>query len=92
MFDNYLIGYRDRSALLDPALHREVYVGGIIKATVVDDGRVIGIWRTVRTTTTHTVEVTPFARLTRAQRTGIEAERAAIERYLDRPVGLLIVK
>ena len=45
MFDNYLIGYRDRTAMLDPARQPQVYVGGIIKATVVCDGRVIGIWR-----------------------------------------------
>jgi hypothetical protein len=90
MFDNYVIGYRDRAALLDPARHGEVYVGGMIKATVVDDGRVIGSWRIERTAATATVEITPFERLSRAQRSGIEAERAAIERYLGRPVGLAV--
>src|SRR6204780_109158 len=49
MFDNYLLGYRDRTAMLDPGRHPQVYVGGIIKASVVCDGRVIGIWRLERT-------------------------------------------
>lgn len=90
MFDNYLIGYRDRTAMLDPALHAKVYVGGIIKATVVRDGRVIGIWRLDRSGRMTTIRITPFEPLRRPQRRDLDEERADIERFLGRPVGLTI--
>jgi hypothetical protein len=90
MFDNYLIGYRDRTALLDPALHASVYVGGIIKATVVRDGRVIGSWRLDRSARSTTIRITPFEAIPRQQHAELERERADIERFLGRPVGLAI--
>lgn len=88
MFDNYLIGYRDRTAMLDPRLHARVYVGGIIKATVVCDGRVIGLWRLDRTPRSATIRVTPFEPLTRRYAGELDRERADIERFLGRPAGL----
>jgi hypothetical protein len=93
MFDNYLLGYRDRTAMLDPALHAQVYVGGIIKATVVCDGRVIGSWRldrSARAGGSATVRVTPFEPFSRRHRTELERERTDLERFLGRPVGLTI--
>jgi len=90
MFDNYLLGYRDRTAILDPRLHPQVYVGGIIKATVVCDGRVIGIWRLDRATRKAAVRVTPFASFTRRHLDELDRERADIERYLGRPVALAV--
>jgi len=90
MFDNYLLGYRDRSAMLDPVLHPLVYVGGIIKATVVCDGRVIGSWRLERTGRSATIRVTPFERFDHRQRDELERERANLERFLARTVALTI--
>ena len=88
MFDNYLLGYRDRTAMLDPRLHDRVYVGGIIKATVVGDGRVLGSWRLDRSTRSVTIRVTPFEPFTRGHHDGLDRERADIERFLGRPVAL----
>jgi hypothetical protein len=90
MFDNYLLGYRDRTALLEPARHPQVYVGGIIKATVVSDGRVIGIWRLDRSARNAAIRVTPFEAFNRRHHGELDRERADIERYLGRPVGLAI--
>lgn len=90
MFDNYLIGYRYRSAMLDPGLHSLVYVGGIIKATVVCDGRVIGIWRLERSGRSATILITPFEPLSRRHRGQLEQERADIERFFGRPTGLTV--
>jgi len=88
MFDNYLIGYRDRTAMLDPRLHGRVYVGGIIKATVVCDGRVIGSWRLDRAPRSATIRVTRFEPFTRRHGDELDRERADVERFLGRPVGL----
>jgi Winged helix DNA-binding domain len=90
MFDNYLLGYRDRTAMLDPGRHPQVYVGGIIKASVVCDGRVIGIWRLDRAARTAAVRVTPFEPFTRRHRDELDRERADVERFVGRPVGLAI--
>jgi hypothetical protein len=88
MFDNYLLGYRDRTAMLAVALQQRVYVGGIIKATVVCDGRVLGSWRLDRSGRSATVRVTPFEPFTRAHHDGLDRERSDIERFLGRPVAL----
>ena len=88
MFDNYLLGYRDRTAMLDPAMQDRVYVGGIIKATVVCDGRVIGRWRLDRSKRSATVRVNPFEPFTARHREGLDRERADIERFLGLPLAL----
>jgi hypothetical protein len=90
MFDNYLLGYRDRTAMLDDRRHAQVYVGGIIKATVVCDGRVIGSWRLARSGRAAAIRVTPFERFTPRHHGELERERADIQRFLGRPVGLEI--
>jgi hypothetical protein len=89
MFDNYLIGYRNREAMLDPGLHAQVYVGGIIKASIVCDGRVIGIWRLERRgAATPTIRVTAFEALRRRHRLELERERADLERFFAAPIAL----
>jgi len=46
-FDEYLLGYRDRSASLDPANAQKVQAGsnGIFLGTIVVNGRVVGTWK-----------------------------------------------
>lgn len=87
-FDNYLIGYRDRSLIIDEEHRSAVYVGGVIKPTVLIDGRVAGIWRLTRKAQAAVVTVEPFTPLTRANRAAIEAEVADIGRFLDTPITL----
>jgi hypothetical protein len=74
--------------MLDPRWQDQVYVGGIIKATVVCDGRVIGRWRLDRTSRSAAVRVTPFEPFSRRHREELGRERADIERFLGRPVAL----
>lgn len=46
-FDEFVIGYRDRSAQLDPDLERTIVPGGngVFTNTLVIQGRVVGTWR-----------------------------------------------
>jgi hypothetical protein len=45
-FDEYLVGYKDRSAVIDPAYVKRVNAGGwILNPTIVVDGEVIGTWK-----------------------------------------------
>lgn len=46
-FDEYILGYRDRSAMLDPAVAAKTVIGsnGMMLPTVVIDGVVAGTWK-----------------------------------------------
>lgn len=46
-FDEFLLGYADRSLVLDPAFADRIAPGGngVFRPTVVHDGRVVGTWR-----------------------------------------------
>ena len=78
-FDEFLVGYRDRSAVLDPAHGRKVNAGGgMLSPAVVIDGRIVGTWRRAIASDAVRVTVSPFARLTARER---EAIRAAADRY-----------
>ena len=45
-FDEYLVAYRNRSAALDPAHGRQVIgINGLVNASIVVDGRVVGTWK-----------------------------------------------
>ncbi|MFG2050387.1 winged helix DNA-binding domain-containing protein [Micromonospora sp. NPDC048935] len=83
-FDEYLLGYRDRTLMLDPAHQAAVVPGnnGIFQATVVRAGRVVGVWKRKvgRAAVTITIQpLTPTA----------TAERARVERALERYAGFL---
>jgi hypothetical protein len=89
-FDNYLLGHRDRGALIGADRVPEVYVGGIIRPTLLVDGGVAGRWRLVRTRKDATVELTPFGTLGRKVSAGVEAEVADLARFLTLPVALRV--
>jgi hypothetical protein len=78
-YDEYLVGYRDRSAMLDARYARTVNAGGgILKPAVVAGGQVIGTWRRDLARDAVTVTATLFERP--AARTRDAITRAA-ERY-----------
>lgn len=84
-FDEHLLGYADRIAVLDPRYAARVVPGrnGVFRPTIVADGRAVGTWsRTITTGATPRVEVEaePFGRLSRAEKRGFEA---ATRRYGD---------
>ena len=84
-FDNYLVGYKNRSLLVSDGDRHRVYVGGVIKPTVVLDGRVIGIWRLSGDSRTATVTVTPFEPFEPSTVRKVEAEVKDIARFRARP-------
>jgi DNA glycosylase AlkZ-like len=44
MFDDFLLGYKDRSASIEPAVLRQLRTGGMPDPTIIIDGRVVGKW------------------------------------------------
>jgi hypothetical protein len=89
-FDEYLLGYKDRRAVLDPAHATKVVPGanGMFKPLIVVDGRVVGTWKRTLRKTKVLVKFDPFESLSPAQ---MEAAAAAAEpygRFLGLPVEL----
>ena len=87
-YDNYLVGYRYRDEIVDEAHKAAVYVGGVIKPTLLIDGRVAGIWKLTRSRPTAMVTVTPFVPLRPAVRRAVADEVHDISRFLEIDVAL----
>jgi Winged helix DNA-binding domain len=73
-FDEWLLGWASRDAVVPERHDAQVLRGGIIRAVAIDDGRVFGTWRRGR----RGVELEPFGRVSRAQRAAVEAEAERI--------------
>lgn len=57
-FDEYLVGYQDRRAVLDPQRVKQINAGGgMLNPVIVIDGEVMGTWK--RTLKKDTVTITP---------------------------------
>jgi hypothetical protein len=68
-FDEYLIGYTDRSACLDPKFKtKAVYNNGIFHPTIVIDGQIVGIWRPITKGKNITMRSELFIKLTKEQK------------------------
>lgn len=61
-FDEHLLGYADRSAVLDPEHFERIVPGrnGMFRATVVQGGRVVGVWMRTPRAGRVRIEVEPF--------------------------------
>ncbi|MDD5028844.1 MAG: winged helix DNA-binding domain-containing protein [Rhodoferax sp.] len=79
-FDEYLLGYQDRSVVLDAAHAEKICPGGngVFAATLVIDGRVLGTWKRVFKKTGIDITATPFTHLSPAEAQGFAA---AVQRY-----------
>ncbi|MFO0745832.1 MAG: winged helix DNA-binding domain-containing protein [Myxococcota bacterium] len=91
-FDEYLLGYVDRSACIAAGDFERIVPGGngVFLPMLVLDGRVRGTWR--RRVTRERVDLTvlPFERTTAAQRQAIEREAERFGRYLERPLRVTV--
>lgn len=77
-FDEYILGYKDRSAILDPQYNQRICPGGngMFLATVVVDGRVVGMWQRAVKRDVMNIAATPFAESKNGSNLDIEvAER-----------------
>lgn len=76
-FDPVLLGWRSREELLGG--HREIVtINGLFRPFALVDGRAAGTWGLAA----GKVELRPFTRFTRAVRDALEADAAAVLRYL----------
>jgi hypothetical protein len=61
-FDEFVLGYRERSAVLDPEFADSIVPGGngMFRPTVVSDGRIVGTWRWTGRGARRALDTTPF--------------------------------
>ena len=80
-FDEYVLGYKERADVLDPAHASKVVPGnnGIFLPTIVVGGKVVGTWSRTRRKNGLSLTVHPFAPLATPQ----ECIAAAAQRYGD---------
>jgi hypothetical protein len=80
-FDEFLVGYADRSAVLEPTRKLRVNDGGgILKPTIVVDGRVVGTWKRSLARGRVLFSPAPFAPLGKPE---AQAVASALGRYAD---------
>jgi hypothetical protein len=87
-FDEYLLGFKDRSLVLDPEHKQAIIPGGngVFQSTVVRGGRVIGTWKRTTGRTQTTVTVRPLVPLSAAERERVEAAFQPYARFLGSAV------
>ena len=84
-FDEYVLGYRDRSAALAPEHNDAIVPGGngMFKATIVVDGEIVGTWSRRATSREVVVEPAPFDESS-PEREGLVAAAERYGRFLGR--------
>ena len=77
-FDEFLLGYTDRAAVLDPRQAQKVAPGGngVFKPTIVVDGRVAGLWRHAVKKNVVLITPTPFTRFKKSETSALAARVA----------------
>jgi hypothetical protein len=89
-FDEYMLGYGDRSAILDPQHADKIVPGGngMFKPTIVSDGQVVGLWKRAVKKGTSVITAEPFTSLTDAERDAFAAAAQRYGDYLEMPVSV----
>ena len=84
-FDEFLIGYQRRDDVLDPAHVKRINAGGGLLAPVlVQEGRVVGIWRRTLATKSVTVGFDWFTKPTTPQLRAMQREAERYATFLGR--------
>jgi hypothetical protein len=89
-FDEYLLGYLDRSLMVDEAHKQAIVPGnnGVFQPTIVRGGRVVATWKRALTRQAVSVTVRPLARLGAADRRHAERALEPYAAFLGRPLAV----
>ena len=87
IYDEYLIAYKDRGAVTDPAStgRSSATIDGYAHWLIVD-GRFVGTWRREETTAGVEVGLTPYRSLTAAERKAVAVAADRYSAFLETPV------
>jgi len=83
-YDTYLLGYTNRSLIIDPEHVKRIYAGGgMIHPALLVDGKVAGTWIINRRRGHAGVKVEPFKQLPSSVQNDLEAEIKAVSHFLS---------
>jgi len=90
-FDEYVLGYQDRTAFLAPGHSQAIVPGGngVFRPTIIVDGAVAGTWRRTVKAREVVVEPAPFVPLPRPIQARLRDAVEAYGAYLGQPVRLI---
>lgn len=86
-FDEYLLGYQDRSVVVPPAFSERIVPGnnGIFRPTIVARTQVVGTWRRIDKPKQVSVTPEPFAPLTASTSAGFSRSVKRYGKFLGKP-------
>jgi hypothetical protein len=87
-FDEYLLGYKDRSMMVDDAHKQAIIPGnnGVFMSTIVRAGRVVATWKRTLTKKAVVVAVQPLVPFSAADRARAEAALQPYAAFLELPL------
>jgi hypothetical protein len=87
VYDEYLIGYHDRSLIAEPEVVARLFtMGNALTYIIVINGQIVGSWRRTLNTETVTIELNPFRRLTKAKQHAVALAAQRYGEFLRKPV------
>lgn len=89
-FDEFILGYKDRSAVATTEHMQRVLPGGngVFLPTIVIDGHVAGLWKKTVRKSGITITLEPFRRLSTKELKALEKPAARYGQFLDVPVAI----
>jgi uncharacterized protein YcaQ len=91
-YDAFLLGYQDRDLTVPTAYAKEVHPGGgLIRATVLVNGRAAGTWKVERRKNNLVVKIAPFFKLNEGVMSLLEEEVQDLGRFHDMDTVRLLV-
>jgi len=93
-FDEYMLGYKDRSAVLDGQYSRHIVPGnnGMFSSTIVKDGHIVGTWRRTFKNNHIIINPHPFIEFTEAEKKLFSAASNQYGQFLEMSVSINYVK
>ncbi|MGC4016335.1 MAG: winged helix DNA-binding domain-containing protein [Luteolibacter sp.] len=91
-FDEFLLGYKDRSAVLDPAHATGIVPGnnGMFLPMLVVDGKIVGTWKRAIGRRRVTVSLGSFGTLPKSRSRAIHAAAARYGEFLSLPLDIAV--
>jgi hypothetical protein len=94
-FDEYTVGYRDRSAIIDAGrpVRLEIFsLSSLLSSSVIVDGIVRGAWRRLPAKAGARIEVRVMDRLTAGEAAAVEAATRRLARHIEEPIDVVWIK
>ena len=85
-FDEYLVGYRDRSAMVAAEDSRHVIAGGLFLPLIVRDGQILGRWRRTEGPAALDIRLEWFRRPSQAAQTAAMSAARRYGEYAGKPL------